>query len=258
MPPSSPPPPLQFQRARGPEAKQHRRRAILDAAAQLARQRGVRAVTLTDIADAVGMHKSAMLRYFETREQIFLILTGEGWQEWANVLHEQLEPRPDQETDAERAAVIARVMARTLRQRPLLCDLLAQAPLNLERNVSLDSLRTSKREMVGQVLRIGDLIRRLLPLDEARALNVVATATSMAGALWQMAALDTPLRELYESDPELRCAVVDVEEQLADILTGLMTGYLALGQPPARAQQPDRETTGGPRHPTSPTETRLS
>lgn len=41
----------------------------------------------------------------------------------------------------------------------------------------------------------------------------------------------TPLRELYESDPELRCAVVDVEGQLADILTGLMAGYLATGQP---------------------------
>lgn len=78
----------------------------------------MRVVTLTDIADAVGMHKSAMLRYFETREQIFLILTGEGWREWADVLHERLEPRPAQEPAAERAAVIARVMAHTLRQRP--------------------------------------------------------------------------------------------------------------------------------------------
>lgn len=171
----------------------------------------MRVVTLTDIADAVGMHKSAMLRYFETREQIFLILTGEGWREWADVLHERLEPRPAQEPAAERTAVIARVMAHTLRQRPLLCDLLAQAPLNLERNVSLGALRTSKREMMEQILRISDMLRRLLPLDETRALNVVATATGMAGALWQMAAPDTPLRELYESDPELRCAVVDVE-----------------------------------------------
>ncbi len=219
---------------------------ILDAAAQLARRRGVRVVTLTDIADAVGMHKSAMLRYFETREQIFLILTGEGWQEWADVLHEQLEPRPARETDAECAAAIARVMAHTLRERPVLCDLLAQAPLNLERNVSLDSLRTSKREMVGQVQRISDLIRRLLPLDEAQALNVVATATSMAGALWQMAALDTPLRDLYESDPELRCAVVDVEGQLADILTGLMTGYLAPGRACVRRAGPAEARTAGP------------
>ncbi|HEX3832654.1 MAG TPA: helix-turn-helix domain-containing protein, partial [Solirubrobacteraceae bacterium] len=61
-----------FQRARSAENKAHRRETILTAAAQLAARDGVRQVTLTDIADAVGMHKSALLRYFETREQIFL------------------------------------------------------------------------------------------------------------------------------------------------------------------------------------------
>ena len=67
-----------FLRARSPEAKAAREQAILEAARALGRERGTRAVTLTDIADAVGMHKSAMLRYFETREEIFLRLTAEG------------------------------------------------------------------------------------------------------------------------------------------------------------------------------------
>ncbi|MDT5236569.1 MAG: hypothetical protein QOF47_2556, partial [Mycobacterium sp.] len=61
-----------FQRARSPEAKQQREDAILAAARSLGAKRGIRQITLTDIADAVGMHKSALLRYFETREQIFL------------------------------------------------------------------------------------------------------------------------------------------------------------------------------------------
>ena len=65
-------------RARSPEAKAAREQAILDAARALGRDRGIRTVTLTDIADAVGMHKSAMLRYFETREEIFLRLIGTG------------------------------------------------------------------------------------------------------------------------------------------------------------------------------------
>ncbi|MFE0460651.1 TetR family transcriptional regulator, partial [Kitasatospora sp. NPDC058965] len=49
-------------RARSPEAKRAREAAILDAAARLATEHGVRVVTLTDIAATVGMHKSAMLR----------------------------------------------------------------------------------------------------------------------------------------------------------------------------------------------------
>jgi len=68
-----------FQRARRPEQKAQRREAILAAAADLARRDRVREVTLSDIARAVGIHKSALLRYFETREQIFLELTGRAW-----------------------------------------------------------------------------------------------------------------------------------------------------------------------------------
>ena len=79
-----------FQRARSPQAKQHREAAILDAARALGAERGIRQVTLTDIAAAVGMHKSALLRYFETREEIFLRLTAADWQEWAPVLCAQV------------------------------------------------------------------------------------------------------------------------------------------------------------------------
>src|ERR1700722_18306010 len=68
-----------FQRARSSAAKRLREVAILDAARRLGAERGIRQVTLTEIAEAVGMHKSALLRYFETREEIFLRLTGAGW-----------------------------------------------------------------------------------------------------------------------------------------------------------------------------------
>ncbi|HKC26734.1 MAG TPA: hypothetical protein VKB75_01860, partial [Jatrophihabitans sp.] len=64
-----------------------------------------------------------------------------------------------------------------------------------------------------------------LPLSRAQAVNTVATATGMAGALWQMAAPGTQLRRFYEGDPELAHAVVDVGPKLTDILTALLTGY---------------------------------
>ena len=80
----------EVQRARSAEAKLQREQAILDAAARLGTERGIRTVTLTDIAQAVGLHKSAMLRYFETREQIFLKLTAAGWRDWSAALRQQL------------------------------------------------------------------------------------------------------------------------------------------------------------------------
>src|ERR1700689_4133036 len=80
-----------FQRARSAEAKQLRESAILEAARTLGAERGIRQITLTEIAEAVGMHKSALLRYFETREEIFLRLTADGRRAGSAALRAELE-----------------------------------------------------------------------------------------------------------------------------------------------------------------------
>lgn len=214
-----------FRRARSAEAKQARQDAILEAARTLGRRHGIRDVTLTDIATAVDMHKSALLRYFETREQIFLELTAEGWRQWSSDLRGDLRRR-ERATPAE----IAAVLAGTLATRPLFCDLLAQAPLNLERNVSMESVRSFKLTTLGEVELIGAELTRLLHLTEQQILDTISTATGMAGALWQMATPGARLRELYTSDPRLGHAIVEVEPRLARILTALLTG---LGAPSA-------------------------
>jgi AcrR family transcriptional regulator len=207
------------QRARSAAAKQQRERAILDAARSLGTERSVREVTLTDIAAVVGMHKSAMLRYFETREQIFLALTAESWHEWSTALRVGLSDLIGASPDE-----VAELIARSLVARPLFCDLLAQAPLNLERNVSLDSAYAFKTTALGEVAAVAAELRQLLGITDRAAVDVISAATSMAGALWQMAAPGTRLRTLYETRPELAHAVVDVEPQLTRILTALLIG----------------------------------
>lgn len=208
-----------FQRARSALAKQAREEAILDAAHALGVERGIRVITLTDIAAAVGMHKSALLRYFETREQIFLKLTAAGWREWSARLRERLGALPDASP-----TTVAEVFAATLTARPLFCDLLAQAPLNLERNVSLESVRAFKLVTLEEVDAIHSTLRELLGLDEEQAVDTIATATSMAGALWQMATPGPETQALYRSDPRLAHAVVDVEPRLCRVLEALLRG----------------------------------
>ncbi|MCF3128849.1 TetR/AcrR family transcriptional regulator [Streptomyces olivochromogenes] len=218
-----------FQRARSAEAKQAREEAILDAARTLGRQCGVRDVTLTDIAAVVGMHKSALLRYFETKEQIFLELTAEGWRQWSADLRGDLERR-EHATPAE----VAEVIAGTLAARPMFCDLLAQAPLNLERNVSAESVRSFKLVTLHEIELIGGELHRLLGLTELQTVDTIATATSLAGALWQMATPGPRLRELYTSDPRLSHAVVEVEPRLIRVLAAFLTG-LGVGSSAANA-----------------------
>ena len=211
----------EVQRARSVEAKQQREEAILEAAAQLGAERGIRQVTLTEIAQAVGMHKSAMLRYFETREQIFLKLTAAGWRDWSAALRQRLEQLPP----GVPASVIAQAFADSLTARPMFCDLLAQAPLNLERNVSIESVRAFKLVTLEEVAAIRTELGRLLGLTEQQAVDVIATATSLAGALWQMATPGPEVQQLYRSDPRLAHAVVEVGPRLTRVLTALLTGF---------------------------------
>src|SRR6476661_5461811 len=212
-----------FRRARSVAAKQQREQAILDAAAMLGAERGIRRVTLTDIAEVVGMHKSAMLRYFETREQIFLRLTATGWQDWSQALRAELATLADPSPGA-----VAEAFATTLVARPMFCDLLAQAPLNLERNVSLETVRAFKLVTLAEVAAIGAALRERLPaLDDRAAVDVIASATSLAGALWQMATPGAELAALYRSDPRLAHAVVEVGPRLVRVLTAQLTGLAA-------------------------------
>lgn len=210
-----------FQRARSAEAKAAREQAILDAARALASERGIREITLTDIADAVGMHKSAMLRYFETREEIFLRLTADGWREWTPELCERVRA-------ASTASGVAAAFAATLAARGPFCDLLAQAPLNLERNVSVEAVRAFKLTTGESLARIADAVREALPaLSDTAARDLVAAGTSLAGTFWQVSTPPPPIAELYRTDPRLGHALVDLEPRLQRILTAYLTGALA-------------------------------
>ena len=213
----------EFQRARSTAAKRQREASILDAARQLGTERSIRQVTLTEIAEAVGMHKSALLRYFETREEIFLQLTAEGWHEWSSSLRAELamlsDPTP---------ASIASLFAGSLAARGAFCDLLAQAPLNLERNVSVEAVRAFKVAVHAELDAIVAAVQRHLPaLMESDAIDLIATATSLSGAFWQMATPGPEIADLYRTDPRLGHAVVDVEPRLQRILTALIKGLLA-------------------------------
>jgi AcrR family transcriptional regulator len=217
-----------FQRARRPEQKQQRQEAILEAARQLALRHGVRNVSLTDIAEQVGIHKSALLRYFETREQIFLELTAQAWPDWARGVHAGLDSvSPGPAGAAGPASLVADVLARSFADRPLLCDLIPHTALNLERHVSVEAVRRYKLTSLGA---IGDAVRavhRVLPeLTDTECTEFVSAMATLAGALWQIANPPEPLAQLYATDPELAHACVDLAPRLKRTASILLAGLV--------------------------------
>ncbi|RLV47957.1 TetR family transcriptional regulator [Nocardioides mangrovicus] len=208
------------QRARSPRAKQEREAAILAAAAELGARDGVREVTLTGIAEAVGLHKSAMLRYFETRELIFLRLAAQGWQRCSDELVALLRPL-DAPGDA---GAVAAAITTAFAADPLFCDLLAQVPLHLERNVSVTAVRDYKLATAAARGPVAVELRRLRRLDEDQCADVVATVSCLVGAMWQMANPGDRLAEVYRTDPQLEHAVIDLVPRVTRILTALLVG----------------------------------
>jgi AcrR family transcriptional regulator len=216
-----------YQRARRPEQKLERRDAILGAARELALRDGVRTVSLADIAGRVGIHKSALLRYFETREQIFLELTAQAWREWAAGLHAELDEAAPGDPAAGHAALVADVFARSFGDRPLLCDLIAHTALNLERNVSPEAVRRYKLTSLGAVDEAAALVRHVLPgLTPAECREFVSALASLAGAVWQIANPAPALAELFAADPALAGACVDLTPRLRRTAEILLAGLV--------------------------------
>ncbi|MGW4427011.1 hypothetical protein [Streptomyces tendae] len=110
----------------------------------------------------MGMRKSALPRYFGTREQI-LKITAEGWRDWSAQLCSRPRALPSATPEA-----VGQGFAATPAARPLLCDLLAQAPLNHERHVSIESVRSLRTVTLDEVDRIGAELGRLLGLQGPR------------------------------------------------------------------------------------------
>src|SRR3978361_234799 len=71
-----------FQRARSEEQRESRRRAILDTAAAMLTEMPVADLSLNELSRRVGLAKSNVLRYFESREAVLLELLHAASQEW--------------------------------------------------------------------------------------------------------------------------------------------------------------------------------
>src|ERR1700744_1217086 len=81
-----------FQRARSKEQREARRQAILDTAAAMLDEMPVSEVTLNELSRRVGLAKSNVLRYSESREAIMLELLDQAWKQWLTDLERQLAP----------------------------------------------------------------------------------------------------------------------------------------------------------------------
>ena len=217
-----------FQRARSEEQREARRRAILDAAATMLDEMPVAEVSLNELSRRVGLAKSNVLRYFESREAVLFELLDRAFRQWVTEVADELTTAIDPRSPVQvRGDRLAAVVSRSLTRHTVLCDLInAQAGV-LEHNVSVEVVVRYKRSGREMLATLVELVRRHVPELGDGAWRVCLTAIVVAGALWAHARPSASTLAAYEVDPALADLRLDLPGGMEDVLATLIAGTLA-------------------------------
>jgi AcrR family transcriptional regulator len=218
-----------FQRARSEEQREARRQVILDTAAAMLDEMPVSEVSLNELSRRVGLAKSNVLRYFESREAILLELLDQAGKQWLAELAGQfsagIDPGGGQRARGDQVAAI---VARSLATRRVLCDLLSAQAGVLEHNVSPGIAARYKRASYANVAALAALVHCYLPeLGEDDSFKVSGMTAVLAGALWSATCASPSMLAAYEADPALAAMRRDFEPSLQEAVAVIISGTLA-------------------------------
>jgi AcrR family transcriptional regulator len=219
---------MTFQRARSEEQRGIRRQAILDTAAAMLDEMPVAEVGLNELSRRVGLAKSNVLRYFESREDVLLELLVRSLRAWLAEVSDELAAGTDPRLPVkERGDRLAAVLSRSLARHTVLCDLVnAQAGV-LEHNVSVDVVLRFKRSTLGSLGTMVDLVHRHVPELGDGARSVCMMTVILAGALSSYCQPSASAIAAVEVDPTLVEFHLDLATTLENAIATLIAGTLA-------------------------------
>lgn len=213
-----------FQRARTDEQRAQRRAAILaEAGCMLDEGARIADISLNGLARRVGLAKSNLLRYFETREAVLLALLASEYESWLDAVEADLGATARREIDG-----VAEVLADTIAARPVLSELIANAQLVLEQNVSAEVAAAYKRTAVAQAIRLVSAIESQIgPLPDSARLTLAGGVNVAIGGVWGLCRPSPGMAAAYERYPELAALRLDHRLALRELLATLLAGLVA-------------------------------
>lgn len=174
---SEPSPP--FTRARSEAQRQDRSSHVLAATRRCLEQTSAATLTLGDVAAAAGLAKSGILRYFGSREALLLRVMYDEHLTWIETLADELG----------RSAPAA-ALARTLADRPVLCDLIAASPVLINR-LGPEDFRALTAQGEAAQQRLGSALQQSLPLSDEQLRSLTAAVHAFTGTAWAWATPDS-------------------------------------------------------------------
>ena len=186
-----------------------RRTAILTGAREMLAEKNVADISLRELSGRIGLAKSNVLRYFDSREAIFLEILDEEFGAWLADLEARLGRPRARKVDYANEIRVAAAVADSLVERQLLCELVSSMAGVLERNISFGFARDFKARAMGRIAELAQLVARQLPWLPHEFIEFFAEgALTLAAGMYPFSVPTEPVRaaitELGFPDPAER------------------------------------------------------
>ena len=214
-----------FTRARRPEEIAQRREEIVQAAAALLDRESLENISLNAIAREAGIAKSAVYRYFESREAIFLKILEGDWRHWVDDAELALAPLKGG-NDVE---AVSRILTATTLKHPRMCWLVSSLASVLEHNLSEEVILAFKQESLQLGLRMVSSLHAALPRIAIQQLtDFLHPAFALIAGLWPLSHPSDTVRKIM-ARPEFAPFQPNFEVQFQRTLCMTLAGLMQEG-----------------------------
>ncbi|NQZ09674.1 MAG: TetR family transcriptional regulator [Algicola sp.] len=214
---------MNWQRATTDEKKNERKKAIYEAALALFKTNGYDKVSFNGIAVKAGFTKSNMYRYFCSKEEIFLNVFADLFEQWLEDCCSRLQ-KLEQDEAAER---FAQTYVQSLMAHPQFLDLTPLLMMSLEKNSSFEQLLAFKRMAMNLLFKISLEIGRIYPdIQGEKAFTLLTLCHGATSNYWAATSQNEALKEIYLLD-EFKALKPNFEKDLTSAIEIFIRGIKA-------------------------------
>jgi len=214
---------MDWQRARTDEKKMERKEAIYQAAFSLFKKNGYDKVSFNGIAVEAGFTKSNMYRYFSSKEDIFLNVFADLFEQWVEEFRKRLQ-QLDQNAPAQQ---FAKSWVGSMLEQPKFLDLIPILFISLERNSSFEQLLEFKRLAMRLLFSITIDITRIYPeIEGDKAFRLLNLSYAATANYWSATMQSDALKKVYELE-EFMMLRPDFENDLTTSIEIIIAGLKA-------------------------------
>lgn len=214
---------MNWKRARTDDRKNERKEEIYNAAFELFKKNGYEKVSFNGIASEAGFTKSNMYRYFSSKEDIFLNVFAELFEQWFEdciASLQQLESGADVKRFAD-------AYVQSFLLHPKFLDLTPILFVSLEKNSSYEQLLIFKRQAKGLLFQIAMEVCRIYPeLEIDKAFRFLTLSYAATSNFWAANQQNDALRKIYEQE-EFQDLKPDFEQDLTASVEVIIHGLKA-------------------------------